>query len=155
MPLACTHPRMGEPSISLHDTHQGSGKAAAQQRQAHQLAPCSTQLPSRCTEVQSEQLCVSTQCHGLPSIRNTACPRRPLGSIICLIIAIHSNLSNPGLGGGQHTPWQASHTGSRANIHHSPDSDHPRPLEEHSRSDGDRKSTRLNSSHLVISYAVF
>src|SRR5260221_8185875 len=120
MPLACTHPRMGEPSISLHDTHQGSGKAAAQQRQAHQLAPCSTQLPSRCTEVQSEQLCVSTQCHGLPSIRNTACPRRPLGSIICLIIAIHSNLSNPGLGGGQHTRSEERRVGKECRSRWSP-----------------------------------
>src|SRR5256885_12907628 len=29
------------------------------------------------------------------------------------------------------------------------------PTELHERADGDRKSTRLNSSHLVISYAVF
>src|SRR5260370_32762797 len=94
---------MGERPISLHETHQGSGKAAAQQRQNHQLPRCSAKLPSRCTEVQSEQLCVSTQCHGLPSIRNTACPRRPLGSIICLIIAIHSNRSE------EHTSELQSH----------------------------------------------
>src|SRR2546426_7818021 len=32
---------------------------------------------------------------------------------------------------------------------------HPRPAEEQGVLSGDRKSTRLNSSHLVISYAVF
>src|SRR3712207_7543878 len=32
---------------------------------------------------------------------------------------------------------------------------HPRPLLEAKDSDGDRKSTRLNSSHANISYAVF
>src|SRR5256885_8829632 len=40
-------------------------------------------------------------------------------------------------------------------YHRVVDRDCPRAIGRQGRSEGDRKSTRLNSSHLVISYAVF
>src|SRR3712207_8937409 len=58
----------------------------------------------------------------------------------------------------RHDPLRARRTGqiadryARARVTYIGGEDEPRPLVE---DDGDRKSTRLNSSHANISYAVF